>query len=92
MKELLRVVLFHFICIIIFTFLYFNFKDSFSKNNYSSKKDQNFLDFLLLSTTVQASVGITVIYPIDDIGKTLMIIQQFMMLCTHVFTLYFLTL
>ena len=95
MKEVLRVVIFHFICIIIFAVLYFNFKDSFGDENASSHansvKYESFLDFLLLSTTVQASVGITGIYPVNEIGKVLMIIQQFIMMSTHVFTIYLFT-
>ena len=96
MKEALRVVIFHFICIIIFAFLYFSFKDSFDDENAAlhknSLKYESFMDFLLLSTTVQAGVGVTGIYPVNDIGKALMIIQQFIMMSTHVFTIYFFTL
>ena len=96
MKEALRVVIFHFICIIIFAFLYFNIKDSFvyekALQNANSLKSKSFLDFILLSTTIQASVGVTGIYPIDNIGKLLLIIQQLIMMSTHVFTLYFFTL
>jgi len=96
MKEALRVVIFHFICIIIFAFLYFIFKDSFSSENGIIYKNllryETFFDFLLLSTTIQASVGITGIYPVNYIGKLLMIIQQLIMMSTHVFTIYFFTL
>ena len=95
MKEALRIVIFHFICIITFAFLYFSFKGSFDDENATlhrnSVKYESFLDFLLLSTTVQASVGVTGIYPVNDIGKVLMIIQQFIMMSTHVFTIYFFT-
>jgi hypothetical protein len=75
--------------------LYFTFKTSFGDENASSHKNslryETFLDFLLLSTTVQASVGITGIYPVNEIGKVLMILQQFIMISTHVFTIYFFT-
>lgn len=95
MKEAIKVIIFHFICIIIFAFLYYIFKGSFNAENSSestnSIKYENFTDFLLLSTTIQASVGISGIYPINDIGKTLMIIQQIIMMSTHVFMIYFFT-
>ena len=95
MKEALRVVIFHFICILVFALLYFNFKDSFGDENAALHKNsikyESFMDFLLLSTTVQASVGVTGIYPVNDIGKVLMIIQQIIMMSTHVFTIYFFT-
>jgi hypothetical protein len=95
MKEAIKVIIFHFICIIIFAFLYYIFKGSFNPENSSdstnSIKYENFTDFLLLSTTIQASVGISGIYPINDIGKTLMIIQQMIMMSTHVFMIYFFT-
>jgi hypothetical protein len=47
------------------------------------------LDYILLSTTIQAGVGISDIYPITNVGKIVMILQQLIMILTHVFTLYF---
>ena len=46
------------------------------------------LDYLFLSTTIQAGVGMSDIYPISIYGKLLMICQQLIMIMTHVFTLY----
>ena len=46
------------------------------------------LDYLFLSTTIQAGVGMSDIYPISFYGKLLMISQQLIMIMTHVFTLY----
>ena len=95
MKEAIKVIIFHFICIIIFAFLYYIFKGSFNPENSSdstnSIKYENFTDFLLLSTTIQAGVGISDLYPTSFYGKLTMIIQQLLMLCTHIFTLYILT-
>lgn len=88
MKIVFRTFLFHILCIIIFAFLYSYFKESYiDKNN----KD-TFLDFLLLSTTIQAGVGITNIHPINFYGKIVMILQQLIMLMTHIFTIYIFTL
>jgi heme A synthase len=89
MKIVFRTFLFHILCIIIFAFLYSSIKESYIDKN---KKKDTFLDFLLLSTTIQAGVGITNIYPINFYGKIVMILQQLIMLMTHIFTLYIFTL
>ena len=53
---------------------------------------QSFVDFLLLSTTIQAGVGISDLYPLSYYSKLVVIIQQMLMLFTHVITLYIFTL
>jgi len=85
MKIVIRTVVFHFVCILIFALFYYYFKDHFQR-----KVDEEFnvFDYLLLSTTIQAGVGISDIYPISFYGKIIMIIQQLLMIMTHVFTLY----
>lgn len=87
MKIVIRTVFFHFLCIAGFGMLYSTFKDHFEKN---SIQDENlgYVDYMLLSTTIQAGVGISDIYPISFYGKIIMIIQQLLMICTHVFTIY----
>jgi len=85
MKIVIRTVCFHFLCIIGFGILYFYLKDDFSE-----KKEDNLeiIDYLLLSTTIQAGVGVSDLYPTNFYGKLTMIIQQILMICTHVFTIY----
>jgi len=85
MKIVIRTVCFHFLCIIIFGTLYFYLKDDFSE-----KKEDNLeiIDYLLLSTTIQAGVGVSDLHPTSFNGKLTMIIQQLIMLCTHIFTIY----
>ena len=89
MQIAIRTIFFHFTCIIIFAILYFYLKDDFG-----SDKHEKFtmLDYFLLSTTVQAGVGISDIYPVSYYGKIIMIIQQLIMIMTHVFTVYIFTL
>jgi hypothetical protein len=89
MKLLFRTLFFHLICIFIFTILYYYFSYDYNNNN---RTKINFLDFLLLSVTIQAGVGISGLYPINSIGKIIMIIQQMLMLCCHLLTLYIFTL
>jgi len=89
MKIVFRTVCFHLLCIIVFSFLYFHNKDGFQS---LANKNVSYLDYFLLSTTIQAGVGISSIYPIYSYGKIIMILQQFIMILTHVFTLYVFTL
>jgi hypothetical protein len=83
MKIVIRTVLFHFLCILLFAFFYYNYKE-----HYIHNLKHTYLDYLLLSTTIQAGVGISDIYPITTSGRIIMISQQLIMIMTHVFTLY----
>ena len=87
MKNFIRTVLFHFLCIIIFSIVYINLENNFKKDN-THDKEQTFIDFVLLSTTIQAGVGISDLYPVSIYGKVAVLLQQLIMLCTHVFTIY----
>ncbi len=73
------------LCILFFAYYYYYLKDHYQRQ---IKEEITFLDYFLLSTTIQAGVGISDIYPISFYGKIIMIIQQFIMIMTSVFTLY----
>ena len=88
MKIVIRTVFFHFLCIILFGILYFYLKDDFEEKE---KDYVEIIDYLLLSTTIQAGVGVSELYPTNFYGKLAMIIQQIIMICTHVFTIYIFT-
>ena len=94
MKLVIRTVLFHTLCIILFAVIYLYLSDHFDSNNGNSKNKNytTFTDFLLLSTTIQAGVGISNLYPLSYYSKIIVIIQQMLMLFTHVITLYIFTL
>ena len=85
MKLVIRTVFFHILCILIFSVLYYYFKDDFEPH---VKEEFAVLDYIFLSTTIQSGVGLTDIYPINFNGKLVMIIQQLVLIMTHVFTLY----
>jgi hypothetical protein len=87
MKLAIRTVCFHFLCILIFGIIYYNIQYQFQHKD--DQKRESILDFILLSTTIQAGVGFTDIYPITNLSKITMLLQQIMMIMTHVFTLYF---
>ena len=85
MKLVFRTVFFHILCILIFSVLYYIFKDDFQPH---VKEEFTILDYIFLSTTIQSGVGLTDIYPVNFNGKLVMIIQQLILIMTHVFTLY----
>ena len=88
MKIVIRTVIFHFSCIIGFGMLYYYLKDDFTEKEGVNLE---LIDYALLSTTIQAGVGVSELYPTSFYGKLTMIIQQFLMLCTHIFTIYIFT-
>ena len=85
MRLFIRTVLFHLLCIVIFSAVYFYLKGEF---HYKPIDDPSFLDSLFLSVTIQSGVGITDIYPRSPLGKSVMILQQFTLILTQVFTIY----
>lgn len=89
MKILIRTLVFHFVCIVMFSLLYLNTTDGFVTTD---NKVIEYVDCLLFSTTIQAGVGITNIVANSQIGKYLMILQQITLISTHAFTLYIFTL
>ena len=88
MKLAFRTVIFHILCIFIFALFYYYFRDDFKTE---VKEKFTLLDYIFLSTTIQSGVGLTDIYPIDFNGKLVMIIQQLVLIMTHVFTVYIFT-
>ena len=88
MKLAIRTVLFHILCILIFALFYYYFRNDFKTE---VKENYTLLDYIFLSTTIQSGVGLTDIYPIDFYGKLIMIIQQLVLIMTHVFTIYIFT-
>lgn len=94
MKIVFRTLIFHFVCIIIFTILYSVFADDYNEKNEGdgSKTTTTFLDCVLLSTTIQSGVGISNLYPLNSIGKLIMILQQLIMMSANLFALYFIVL
>lgn len=80
MKLAFRTILFHFFCIIIFSIIY-----------YRLSLHSDYIDCISTSTSIQAGVGIANIYPVSFIGKLFMMIQQLILISTHVITIYIFT-
>jgi hypothetical protein len=92
MKLVFRTLFFHILCIAIFAFLYYKFREDFEDEKENLKVKISVIDSVLLSTTIQAGVGISKIYPETFYGKIIMIIQQMILIMTHLITLYIFTL
>jgi hypothetical protein len=88
MKMVIRTVVFHLICIIVFTFIYKHIAIDVKDND---KKTVDFIDYLLLSVAIQSGTGFSVVNPKNNIGKIVVIIQEFILIFTHVFTIYIFT-
>jgi len=90
MKLLIRTFIFHILCIIVFTIIYSILDDRFYV------KGEGYIDFFIdnifLSSTIQSGVGMSSLYPLTYYSKITIIIQQMLMLFTHVITLYIFTL
>lgn len=96
MKLVLRTLLFHFLCILLFAFiyrhLYIHFgKDKSKPNTGTGTGTGEMVDYLLLSVTIQAGIGISDLYPVSHLSKVVLMIHQFIVISTHVFTLYIFT-
>jgi hypothetical protein len=88
MKLVIRTLFFHFLNILIFSIIYYSISIDFE---FSPEHIPTFFDYILFATTIQAGVGITQLYPSTAFGKLMIILQQWIMLCTHVITLYIFT-
>ena len=49
----------------------------------------SFIDYLYLSVAIQSGTGFSQITPKNDIGRIIIIIQELILICTHVLTLHF---
>ena len=95
MKRVVQTLAIHIFCILFFAVFYYYFAMHFKQNiftNYNREsKLTSIIDFFLLSTTIQSSVGLTDIFPISVFGKLLIIIQQLIMISINVITIYVFT-
>ena len=74
MKLAIRTVCFHFLCILMFGVIYYNIQSQFQHKSLQER--QSLLDYILLSTTIQAGVGFSDIYPNTNIAKIIMVIKS----------------
>jgi hypothetical protein len=78
---------FNFLNILVFLIIYWMYRDDFSFKDsiyVREKREKTIWDMLLLSTTIQAGVGITSIYPLTNAGSRMLILQQFSMIIGNI--------
>jgi hypothetical protein len=85
MKMVFRTVFFHLFVIIVFTFVYKHIAIDLKDKD---QKMVDFIDYLVLSVAIQSGTGFSVVKPTNDISKIAVIIQEIILIFTHVFTLY----
>jgi hypothetical protein len=94
MKIVIRTVIVHFSCILLFGLAYLFLKSHFVRDPiYTINKQNNpeIIDCFFLSTTIQSGVGYSNLYPITNLAKSIMMIQQFIMISINILLLYVLT-
>jgi len=89
MKLLLAGISVHLGLILIFSLIYWFFGNQFTKD-VSGKRliPGEFIDYLFISLTIQASIGYQGIAPFTNIGKMILIIQQFTVIMTNILVFY----
>jgi len=93
MKLVVKTLVFHILCIIFFALLYsLNSKDFVIEYKQIKQKYPEFIDFIFLSSTIQSGIGFNFLIPTNNITKILIILQQFTIISSYVFVLYFFTL
>ena len=90
MKNVLRILFLHLLCIFIFTFVYYHLKEDFRDVNVHNKK-KTVIDYITLSVTIQSGVGLTYLEPTSPHSKIAVLIQQLLLISNHVLTLYVFT-
>jgi len=88
MKIVIITIFFNFLCIFIFGMIYLYLKKEFINDN---KNEIKLIDIIMFSTTIQAGVGITKIFPNSFNSKLVTMIQQIIMICSYVIILFFIT-
>ena len=91
MKLAVITITFHLICIIIFSIVYLYLADYFADIN-SPTKNKTYIDYLSLSVAIQSGVGITFLDPTSSHSKIAILMQQLILISTHIITLYIFTL
>jgi hypothetical protein len=89
MKAVFQTLVFQLSCIVIFGFVYWYCQDDFTTDSTERKyKKGELIDYLFMSTTIQAGVGYGDLYPINFRSKFILILQQFLMISSNVLILF----
>jgi hypothetical protein len=92
MKQVFASIIFNFIIIIMFSIIYIYLKDEFIYNVSDKLKTNNriqIIDLIMYTTTIQSGVGLTNIMPNSVLSKLVTMTQQYIMIGSYLFILYF---
>lgn len=92
-RVLIKGVLFHILCLTVFTLIYFSIYETDFENIIEKEKNYlpettKLIDCFYFSTTVEAGVGLTSLQPTSYRSKILVCIQQILMIIANIFILY----
>jgi hypothetical protein len=90
MKKVFKVACFQLASILFFTLVYHHFDRHFDFDPVQNTANEKLIDDLLLSTTIQCSIGISGLNPISTFGKFILIFHQLTVLFIHIITIYIL--
>ena len=76
MAKLLKAASLNFVAILLFTLIYFTISKAEDEQFNGLDKNSSFFDHLYFAFTVQSTVGFGDMYPISAIAKTVVMIQQ----------------
>ena len=82
--------LFNILMISVFTFIYYNMREGFSKTREDI--EGNLIDYFSLSTTLQSTVGLTDVLPTTNSTKLIVNFQQILSIGGFAVLLYYLNL
>ena len=92
MKAVIQTVAFQLACVFLFSYIYWicidDFVPALTTNDKSKQKKGKLIDCFYTSITIQSGVGYNGLDPINDRGKIILMIQQFIMICANVLILY----
>jgi hypothetical protein len=94
MRVLIQGVVFHFICLAVFTIIYFalyetDFENIIEEDKNDLSEDVKLMDCFYFATTVEAGVGLTSLQPTTNRAKFIVSIQQILMIIANIVILYF---
>jgi hypothetical protein len=83
MKRILKTLLFHLVCIIIFGIIYSQMSSHLKKDS-----DIEFIDYFYLSTAIQSGTGFSQTYPNTVSSKLLVMFQELVMISGTLISLH----
>lgn len=89
MLAVFQTLIFQLSCIFIFGIVYWYCQDDFTTDSTERRKKKGeLIDYIFMSTTIQAGVGYGDLYPINIRSKLALILQQFLMISSNVLILF----